>query len=204
MPAAPLARMAKVSLVEVSPSTEIMLKVFSVTWWMALSSMAGLMAQSVVTKQSMVAMLGWIMPLPLEMPPTFTVLPPISTSAAASLGRVSVVMMAVAAAWEPWALKDFTSSGMPAWMGSMGSTWPMTPVEATTTSWGSMPRAWAAKSHMAWAFSTPSALQVLALPELQMTALAAPSAMFFWVTRMGAPFTRFWVYTAAAAQGFSL
>ena len=77
-------------------------------------------------------------------------------------------------------------------------------MEATTTSWGSMPRAWAAKSHMAWAFSTPSALQVLALPELQMTALAAPSAMFFWVTRMGAPFTRFWVYTAAAAQGFSL
>ena len=113
-------------------------------------------------------------------------------------------MMAVAAAWEPWALKDFTSSGMPAWMGSMGSTWPMTPVEATTTSWGSMPRAWAAKSHMVWAFSTPSALQVLALPELQMTALAAPSAMFFRVTRMGAPFTRFWVYTAAAAQGFSL
>ena len=80
-------------------------------------------------------------------------------------------MKAVAAAWEPWALKDFTSSGMPAWMGSMGSTWPMTPVEATTTSWGSMPRAWAAKSHMAWAFSTPSALQVLALPELQMTGL---------------------------------
>ena len=74
--------------------------------------------------------------------------------------------------------------GCPPAMGSMGSTWPMTPVEATTTSWGSMPRAWAAKSHMAWAFSTPSALQVLALPELQMTALAAPSAMFFRVTRM--------------------
>ena len=58
MPAAPLAKMAKVSLVEVSPSMEIMLKVFSVTWWMALSSMAGLMAQSVVAKHSMVAMLG--------------------------------------------------------------------------------------------------------------------------------------------------
>ncbi len=128
------------SLVEVSPSTEIMLKVFSVTWWMALSSMAGLMAQSVVTKQSMVAMLGWIMPLPLEMPPTFTVLPPISTSAAASFAMVSVVMMAVAAAWEPSALRAFTSSGMPAWMGSMGSTWPMTPVEATTTSWRAMPK----------------------------------------------------------------
>ena len=32
LPAAPLAKMAKVSLVEVSPSMEIMLKVFSVTW----------------------------------------------------------------------------------------------------------------------------------------------------------------------------
>ena len=169
-----------------------------------MSSMAGLMAQSVVTKHSMVAMLGWIMPLPLEMPPTFTVLPPISASAAASFAMVSVVIMAVAAAWEPSALRAFTSSGTPAAIGSMGSTWPITPVEATTTSWGAMPRAWAVRSHMAWAFSSPSALQVLALPELQMTALAVPSAMFFWVTRMGAPFTRFWVYTAAAAQGASL
>ena len=171
---------------------------------MALSSISGVMAQSVVTKHSMVAMLGWIMPLPLEMPPRVTVLPPISTWAAASLGMVSVVIMAVAAAKEPSGLKVFTSSGMPSWMGSRGSTWPMTPVEATTTSWGAMPKALAASWHMASAFSTPSALQVLALPELQMTAFAVPSARFFWVTKMGAPFTRFRVYTAAAVQGFSL
>ena len=179
LPAAPFAKMAKVSLVEVSPSMEIMLKVASVTWWMAFCSMAGLMAQSVVTKHSMVAMLGWIMPLPLEMPPTFTALPPSSTWAAASLGRVSVVIMAVAAPREPSGLRDFASAGTPWAMGSMGSTWPMTPVEATTTSWGEIPKAWAAKSHMAWAFSTPSALQVLALPELQITAWAKPFFQVF-------------------------
>ena len=149
-------------------------------------------------------MLGWIMPLPLEMPPICTDLPPISTSAAASLAMVSVVMMAVAAPVEPFGLRTFTSPGMPASIGSRGRVWPMTPVEATTTSWGSIPRAWAVSWHMAWAFSTPSALQVLALPELQITALAKPFSMFFLVTRIGAPLTRFCVYTAAAAQGVRL
>ena len=41
-------------------------------------------------------MFGWIMPLPLAVPPTVTVLPPISTRTAASLVRVSVVRMASA------------------------------------------------------------------------------------------------------------
>ena len=82
--------------------------------------MAGLMAQSVVAKHSMVAMLGWIMPLPLEMPPTFTVLPPISTSAAASLGRVSVVMMAVAAAWGALGAQGFHQLRDARWDGLHG------------------------------------------------------------------------------------
>jgi hypothetical protein len=43
-------------------------------------------------------MLGWIMPEPLHMPPTRTVLPPTSTSSVAVLGTVSVVMIASAAA----------------------------------------------------------------------------------------------------------
>ena len=55
-------------------------------------------------------------------------------------------------------------------MGSMGSTWPITPVDATkTSSWG-MPSSLAASRHILSAFSTPSALQVLALPELAITA----------------------------------
>ena len=79
----------------------------------------------------------------------------------------------------------------------------MTPVEATITSRVSIFRALAVSSHMRLAFCTPSSLQVLALPELQITAWARPWRMFLWVTRMGAPFTKFWVYTAQAPQGFS-
>jgi hypothetical protein len=41
-------------------------------------------AASVVTTPSMVAMLGWIMPLPLHMPPTLTGTPPMVTRRAAS------------------------------------------------------------------------------------------------------------------------
>ena len=47
------------------------------------------------------------------------------------------------------------------------------------------------------AISIPSALQVLAFPLLHTIAWAKPSAMCFWVTNMGAPLTRFVVYTAA-------
>ena len=77
--------------------------------------------------------------------------------------------------------------GMPDAMGSMFSVIPMTPVEATMMSLGEMPKAFAVISHIISAFSTPSALQVLALPLLQIIACAIPSAMFAFVTVMGAP-----------------
>ena len=54
------------------------------------------------------------------------------------------------------------------------------------------------------AISMPSALQVLALPELQITARALPSAICALVTVRGAPLTRFVVYTAAAEASASL
>ena len=47
---------------------------------------------------------------------------------------------------------------------------PITPVEATTTSSGAMPRAWAVRALICSAISIPLALQVLALPLLQITA----------------------------------
>ena len=56
------------------------------------------MAQSVVMNPSMVAMLGSIMPEPLHMPPTVTVLPPMRVWTAASMGLVSVVITALSAA----------------------------------------------------------------------------------------------------------
>src|SRR5574340_1733187 len=45
----------------------------------------------------MVAMLGWIMPEPLAMPVTVTVLPPTCAGRLAPLATMSVVMMACAA-----------------------------------------------------------------------------------------------------------
>ena len=69
LPARPLARIVTMSLVEVSPSTLIMLNVVRISPDSAFCSMGALIAASVVRKTSMVAMLGWIMPLPLAMPP---------------------------------------------------------------------------------------------------------------------------------------
>ena len=54
-----------------------------------------------VMNESIVAMLGFIMPLPFAMPPILHVFPPMETSTATSLGIVSVVMMASAADADP-------------------------------------------------------------------------------------------------------
>ena len=94
LPAMPFASTMQESLVEVSPSTLMRLKL---TWTVssrAVRIISGEMAQSVVRKQSMVPILGWIMPLPLAMPPMRTVLPPTVVSTATSFFSVSVVMMA--------------------------------------------------------------------------------------------------------------
>ena len=181
---------ATMSLVEVSPSTLIMLKVFCTSAERAFCSISGEMAQSVVMNTSMVAIFGCIMPLPLAMPPSLHVLPPAVNSTATSLSRVSVVMMASATSslFLPSAAQ---SGGMPVLKGSMLMRWPMTPVEATMTSSAAMPSSLASSAQVSSAISMPSALQVLALPLLQMTARALPSARCFLVTSSGAPLTRF-------------
>ena len=71
----PLASTTHMSLVEVSPSTVTRLKVRGTISWRASWSSSRVIAQSVVTKQSMVPMLGWIIPEPLAMAPMVTVLP---------------------------------------------------------------------------------------------------------------------------------
>ena len=122
-------------MVEVSPSTEIILKE-SFTLSLTASCSSSLeISTSVVTKASMVHIFGWIMPEPLLMPPMVTVLPPISTCSATSFAMVSVVMMAQAASWAfswpPPSLVD--RSRMPASNVSKGICIPMTPVEAQRT-----------------------------------------------------------------------
>ena len=75
-------------------------------------------------------------------------------------------------------------------MGARSMEGPITPVEATITSFSSIPSAAAVRRHMASAFSTPSAAQVLAMPLLQITARATPFSRCRAVTAIGAPFTR--------------
>ena len=142
-----------------------------------------------VTKHNSVAILGCIMPLPLAIAPTRTTFPPIMSSAANSFATVSVVIMARAALPAPSTLSPSASACIPPSIGSIGSICPITPVEATITSLAGIPVYSLVRAHIRSAFSTPSALQVLALPLLQITARALPFSRFFFVTAMGAPFT---------------
>ena len=166
LPARPLARTTQVSLVEVSPSTVMRLNVLATIWRSMSWSTAPSMAQSVVTAQSMVPMLGWIMPEPLAMAPTVTVLPPISVVTAISLIFRSVVRMAWAASLDACSVsaRAATRAGTPASMAVMFSSTPMMPVEQTAKSWGARPVAAAAAAAMRLAFSMPLGAQALALP----------------------------------------
>ena len=82
-------------------STVTRLKVVPTAERSAASQAALVSGASVVMTASIVAMLGAIMPLPFAMPPTVYVRPSTTTSAAASLATVSVVMMAFAASGPP-------------------------------------------------------------------------------------------------------
>lgn len=67
-PAKPLARMARVSLVLVLPSTDMALKERSTAWVRRGRRVEGGMGASVQRMPRRVAMLGWIMPAPLVIP----------------------------------------------------------------------------------------------------------------------------------------
>ena len=139
--------------------------------------MAGEIDASVVMKPSMVAMLGSIIPEPLHMPPTVTVFPPIVTRTAACLGFVSVVITAFSAARPASgvAASEDAAALMPAKRRSIGSRCPMTPVEATSTSLGSMPRALAVSRALLSASLKPaSPVQAFAQPLLARMAWMRP------------------------------
>ena len=146
-------------------------------------------------------MLGWIMPLPLAVPPTVTVRPPISTRATASFTRVSVVKIASA---KPSPPSSPAAALMPAEILSIGNRSPMTPVEATATSSASIPSASAASLCIARASSTPRPpVAALAMPLFATTARTPPASTASRVTTSGAPLTALRVNTAAASQGSS-
>ena len=97
-PLVPFASSMTVSLVEHSPSTVMALKVVLTAARSARCSSGSGTAASVVTKPSMVAIIGSIIPEPLAIPPMTASRPSIATRAAASFGNGSVVMIARAAA----------------------------------------------------------------------------------------------------------
>jgi hypothetical protein len=96
-PETPEASTSTVSLVLMSPSTLMRLKLRSAAARRQRSSRTASIRASVVTTDSMVAMFGWIMPAPLANPATVTVRPSSVSVSCASLATVSVVMIARAA-----------------------------------------------------------------------------------------------------------
>ena len=142
------------------------------------------------------------MATPLAMPPSVTTRPFTSTRSAASLGRVSVVMMASAAARPPCGESDFTSFGIAARTLSIGNGTPMTPVAAISTCvCGTRSRS-ATVLVISRASLTPrSPVQTLAQPLEARMAWAAPVRACSMETSTGAPLTWLLVKTAAERAG---
>ena len=113
--------METISLVEVSPSMEIILKLSAASAASAFCSSSDEMAQSVVRKTSIVAMFGWIIPEPLAMPPSLHSTPPTVKATATSLRAVSVVIIASAASRLPVSERASFSAPIEASMGEMSS-----------------------------------------------------------------------------------
>src|SRR5262249_37213665 len=146
----------KESLVDVSPSTVMQLKERCAACATAARSKGSETRASQATNPSMVAMLGWIMPAPLARPVTFTVAAPISIRREAALGRVSVVMIACAAASQLSARIFDRQTGKPAASFPIGSGSMMTPVENGSTCDGEQPSSCASSLQVRRAAATPS------------------------------------------------
>ena len=120
-------------------------------------------------------MFGMIMPEPLAMPAMVTSVPPIDAVRADPVGKVSVVMMASAAAGQSPGASAAAAPGRQPVMQSAGSGSPITPVEARKTSCAAQPKRWAAAAAVRSTASTPAApVKALALPELTTMARAVP------------------------------
>ena len=149
----------------------------------------------------MVAMLGASMPQPLAIPPTVKPSP----RTTASLGRVSVVRMPLAASTWPWRLSLLgqLGGGVEQLAASAGGM-PIRPVEQTSISPGLQPTPSAAAAHIASASARPFApVPALALPELTTTPAAIPpdACSRSRLASTGGARNLFWVNTAAAGTG---
>ena len=123
------------------------------------------------TNDSMVAMSGAIMPAPLAMPLMVTAALPMLVLAVATLGNVSVVMIALAASSQKSGRAASTSPSITPSNALALSGSPITPVEARKTSAGLQPMARAAISAVNLQACRPVLpVKALALPELTTSA----------------------------------
>ena len=162
------------------------------------------MSASVVIKQSIVAMLGCIIPDPFATPPIFTSFPAILKLYAASFFTVSVVIIACAKSSEPVYESSLTALGTPSSKVSNFKGSPITPVELTKTSSFFISKTSASNLHVFSATSIPFTAHVFAFPLLHITALIFPSFICSLSTAIGAPLTLFCVKTAATLHSLSL
>ncbi len=201
-PDAPFASAITVSFVLMSPSTVMRLNEFETTIFKILRKTVCGTSASVVITQSMVAMLGSIMPAPLAMPPTRNAPFGVSTEIEISFGKVSLVMIAPAAGRLP--IRESEMALMPFARRSAGSGTPMRPVEQTRTCFGSSSKRAAVAAAVSFAAANPSApVQALALPLLRTTARIFPVLRCSIETRTGAAFTTLVVNVAAEETGRS-
>ena len=117
------------------------------------------------------------MPEPLAKPLRRTSTPSIAAVAVAPLGKVSVVMIARAAASQPRPRAPARPAASAPTILSAGGGSPMTPVEEMNTSFGSQPSKRAAVAAVASTTSLPARpVKALALPELATMARTVPPA----------------------------
>ncbi len=126
------------SFVDMHPSESTRSKVIRVAARSARSSWSESSTASVVMTTSIVASPGASMPAPLAIPPTAQ---PASERRSASLGRVSVVMIASAAPSPESPASAVAACATPAVSFATSSCSPMRPVEHTRTSPAETPRA---------------------------------------------------------------
>ena len=175
MPAAPFARTMTLSFVDISPSMVMRLKLSSTHSSTDLRRFSLEIEASVVMKQSMVAMLGEIIPAPFTHPPIRTRCSPRSKEIANSLAWVSLVMIAAATSEPFFGPRRSRSSSYFGSKRDIGMGRPMTPVDATPISERLSLSGLATASHMALASRMPSTpVQALALPEFAMMARRSP------------------------------
>ena len=160
---------------------------------------------SVNTNASMVAMSGAIMPAPLAMPLMVTLALPSFTVAVATFGKVSVVMIALAAAIH--SPDTACSASVPSTplnlVASSGS--PITPVEARNTSPGLQPSALAAIAAVNVVACRPVLpVKALALPEFTTSARAWPWLSLARHHSTGADGHFDWVKTPATVVPLSI